>query len=64
MEKAVAALPSSHAAAIRWCYVYRGNPIEAAQNLATTKQGLFDLIERGRTMLINQGLYKKPLAAA
>lgn len=54
VEKAVAALPEKHRDAIRWSYVYCGNPVAMARSLGVSKQGLADLVESGRTMLINR----------
>lgn len=62
MEKAVAALPEKHRDAIRWCYVFRGNPARMARILAVSKQGLADLVDSGRTMLINRTV-QIPVAA-
>lgn len=56
MEKAVSQLPEKHRDAIRWCYVFGGGPGAMARHLAVTKQGLLDLIQSGRTMLINRGV--------
>lgn len=54
LEKAVAALPEKHRAAIRWSYVHCGNPLAMARTLAVSKQGLADLVDAGRTMLGNR----------
>ena len=54
VEKAVAALPEKHRAAIRWSYVHAGNPVAMARTLAVSKQGLADLVDAGRTMLKNR----------
>lgn len=54
LEKAVSALPEKHRAAIRWSYVYAGNPMAMARTLAVGKQGLADLVDAGRTMLKNK----------
>lgn len=53
-EKAVSFLPEKHRAAIRWCYVWRTNPIGIARELGQTKEGLADLIEKGRDILKNR----------
>ena len=53
MEKAVSMLPEKHRDAIRWSYVFNGNPAGMAQRLAVSKQGLLDLVGEGRTMLRN-----------
>jgi hypothetical protein len=54
VEKAVAALPEKHRAAVRWWYVYRRDPVAMARSLGVSKQGLADLVEAGRTMLNNR----------
>ena len=54
VEKAVAALPEKHRAAVRWSYVHCGNPVAMARTLAVSKQGLADLVDAGRTMLNNR----------
>ena len=54
VEKAVAALPEKHRAAVRWSYVHCGNPLAMARTLAVSKQGLADLVDAGRTMLQNR----------
>ena len=53
VEKAVAALPEKHRAAIRWWYVHACNPVAMARALVVSKQGLADLVNAGRTMLGN-----------
>lgn len=53
VEKAVSKLPSKHRDALRWAYVFKGNPVAMARNLAVSKDGLMDLINNGRTMLKN-----------
>jgi DNA-directed RNA polymerase specialized sigma24 family protein len=55
-EKAVAKLPDKHRAAIRWSYIWRNNPIQAARGLGVSKEGLLQLVVDGRTMLINRGM--------
>lgn len=54
VEKAVAALPEKHRGAIRWCYVFRENPIQMARKLAVSREGLMCLISDGRAMLKNR----------
>ncbi len=54
VEKAVAALPEKHRAAVRWSYVHAGNPVAMARSLGVSKQGLADLVDAGRTMLQNR----------
>ena len=55
MEKAVSLLPEKHREAIRWSYVFSGNPVGMARRLAVSKQGLLELVQAGRTMLTNRG---------
>lgn len=62
VEKAVSALPEKHREAIRWCYVYAGNPAGIARHLAVSKQGLLDLVNAGRAMLKNTCAQKKTMA--
>lgn len=54
IEKAVAALPEKHRHAIRWVYVFQGNPLGAARAAAVSKERLAELIREGRTMLANR----------
>lgn len=54
MEKAVSALPAKHRDAIRWAYVWQLSPIAEARRLGVSKQGLLELIQAGRAMLINR----------
>jgi hypothetical protein len=54
MERLVAGLPEKNREAIRWAYVWRGNPVGMARRLAVNKQGLLDLIHAGRVMLTNR----------
>lgn len=54
IEKAVRALPERHAFAVRWAYVYGGNPRKAAQHAGETVAGLDRLVNDGRQMLINR----------
>jgi DNA-directed RNA polymerase specialized sigma24 family protein len=54
VEKAVAALPEKHRAAVRWSYVHAGNPVAMARSLGVSKQGLADLVTDGRSMLQNR----------
>lgn len=56
MEQAVSLLPEKHRAAIRWCHVFGGSPILMARQLGVTKQGLHDLIQCARAMLIQRGM--------
>ena len=54
MEKAVYALPERHRFAIRWWYVYSGNPAKAARQAAVSKERLAELVKEGRSMLCNR----------
>jgi hypothetical protein len=54
IEKGVRALPEQHAFAVRWAYVYGGNPRKAAQHAGETVAGLDRLVNDGRQMLINR----------
>lgn len=55
MEAAVTALPDKHRDAVRWCYVFRGNPSREARKLGVTLAGLQALVVEGRVMLVNRG---------
>lgn len=52
MERAVSLLPAKPRDAIRWSYVSTGNPTRAAAMLDVSKQGLLDLVNEGRELLI------------
>lgn len=56
MEKAVSGLPEKHREAVRWCYVFPGNPAAMARRLAVNPRGLRDLVDAARTMLANRGV--------
>ena len=57
MEKAVAALPDRHCAAIRWAYVFRRRtPRSEAARLRVTEAELFGLVVQGRHILSIRGL--------
>ena len=56
VEKGVSLLPDAHRFAIRWCYVYGGNPRRAARQVGESLEGLAVLITNGRQMLINRGV--------
>lgn len=56
MEKAVSLLPEKHRMAIRFAYVFCGSPGRVCRDLGVSKQGLFDLIGQGRSMLVNRGV--------
>lgn len=54
VERAVAALPDRHRKAVRWCYVFKHNPLAACKSIAVSKDTLAGLIRDGRQMLINR----------
>ena len=54
IEKAVSALPEKHRFALRWWYVFSGNPLRAAREIAVTKERLAEIVKEGRTMLKNR----------
>jgi DNA-directed RNA polymerase specialized sigma24 family protein len=54
MEKAVSLLPEKHRMAIRFAYVFCGSPGRVCRDLGVSKAGLMELIENGRSMLINR----------
>ena len=54
LEKAVFFLPNKNRDAIRWSYVHKRDPLGMARFLAVTKQELADLVDNGRTMLMNR----------
>lgn len=56
MEKAVSALPEKHRDAVRWAYVFAGSPVAMARRLAVSKAGLMELVNAGRSMLVNRGV--------
>lgn len=54
MEKAVSLLPDKHRTAIRWAYVFPGNPAAVARMLAVSLHGLRGLVGDARSMLKNR----------
>jgi DNA-directed RNA polymerase specialized sigma24 family protein len=54
MEKLVSLLPEKHRTAIRWSYVFPGNPAAMARKLAVSPEGLRELVNVARTMLRNR----------
>lgn len=54
MERQVRLLPNGHRDAIRWCYVYGGQPGKAAKLIGVSKDMLKKLVEDGRQMLKNR----------
>ena len=63
MESAVSVLPPLQRDAIRWFYVYRGNPRSQCQRLGVTPEKLYTLVSQGRQMLINRGFDGKKRGA-
>lgn len=55
VEKIVSLLPEKNRDALRWSYVFPGNPAAMARRLGVSLNGLRDLVERGRTMVVNRG---------
>jgi hypothetical protein len=55
MEKAIYQLPERHRYAVRWRYVYCGDPYKAQKKLGATQDGLAKLIRDGLQMLVNRG---------
>lgn len=55
LAKAVGSLPEKHRAALNWCYISPGAPKRICQKLGTSFQGLADLLNDARQMLINRG---------
>lgn len=54
VEKAVAELPPPHRDALRWCYVHRYHEQRYRKQHGLTREGLFQLIQDGRRMLMNR----------
>ena len=54
MEKTVFLLPDKHRFAIRWWYVFRGNPAAASRQVAVSKERLAQLVNEGRSMLVTR----------
>lgn len=54
IERHVRVLPRGHREAIRWYYVYGGNPLGMARQLGVTKDMLSKFVEDGRSMLKNR----------
>lgn len=52
MERSVSLLPAPNRDAVRWCYVFCGNPTGMAQSLGVTRDGLRDLVSAGRDLLL------------
>ncbi len=55
VEKAVAFLPEKHRTAVRWAYVFSWIPVNRVrQELGVTRDGLGDLLDASRDMLVNR----------
>ena len=54
MERSVSHLPDKSRDAVRWYYIRPSDPYRQARKLAVSRQGLFDLVDLGRTMLKNR----------
>jgi hypothetical protein len=55
IERLVVALPEKHRTAIQWAYVYSYIPVrKVRQALGVTEAALLDLVNVGRTMLVNR----------
>lgn len=56
VERVVAQLPEAEKMALRWSYVFCGGPGPIARHLGVSKEGLAELVRRGRAMLRNRGV--------
>ena len=55
IERAVSMLPDKHRTAIRWAYVFSYVPINTVRSaLGVTREGLAQLLDDSRVMLINR----------
>lgn len=54
IEEAVRELPELHKATLRWAYVYRGGEIQFRRKHHLTREGLAQLLNDGRRMLMNR----------
>jgi DNA-directed RNA polymerase specialized sigma24 family protein len=54
VQKTMAHLPEKHRLAVQWCYVIKSSPPRMARELGTSKYGLLELINEGRTMISNR----------
>lgn len=57
-EKQVSKLPDKHRKAIRWCYYWRTNPLQAARTIGVSRERLAELVNDARDMLKNNLLKK------
>jgi hypothetical protein len=53
IEKVVSTLPPTFAFALRWLYVYRFSAATARRELATTYDGMHQMVRDGRQMVLN-----------
>jgi DNA-directed RNA polymerase specialized sigma24 family protein len=56
IAKGVAALPDKHRRAIHWSYLHPRSPTSQARELGVSLDGLAQLVQDGRQMLINRGV--------
>jgi hypothetical protein len=54
VQKVMKDIPQRHRIAVQWCYVQRGSHVKPCELLGVSKQGLFELIVQGRTMVVNR----------
>lgn len=54
VERIVSMLPEKNRTALRWSYVFPGNPAAMARKLGVSLLGLRELVEQGRTMARNR----------
>lgn len=55
IEKAVSALPPLHRDVIRWAYVHRYSEQRMRKERGLTKEGLYQVLQDARYMLMNRG---------
>lgn len=53
VQKIMKDLPEPHRIAVQWCYILKSNPRKVCMALGVSKDGLMELIHRGRTMAAN-----------
>lgn len=55
VERAVSIIPEKNRTALRWAYVWPFVPVNAVRReLAVTRDGLYELIDHGRSMVSNR----------
>lgn len=54
IERLVVRLPAPHRDAIRWCYVFGGDPVKFAGRLRVSKEMLHRYVEDGRRILTRE----------